>query len=450
MNEGCCVLEGTLEVTPNYCASFDELVKRISSLRKNQLTFDKGFEVVSSHEREWCKLFADFIAGNACCNARNCAVHSDDMLWLSLCSRGNFSVSNANLQSHSADRDLHHVFLCESKGGQLQVYRRQSPNKPLLNDPSINWEETVCLNLILQQLDFQVTCAVCIKTSPQNLQILRKNCQRVYPSPSKRRMDSKGECEEITYPKIYFAIDDFEQVFSEVVVRDGECVCVELVARDRYRNYEAVIFLGSIRYEVLKQAYDARTSFSWHWTQKFITSNQRRREFVRMRGPHGKGYAEMAVMRLPNCGYETPVSEQSFSFESLGQCGMRRMSDTNLSHYPQRLMVTSGLSDGSDANRGRRWQSEMDTLNQYREVEASSIDDVLNEGMMSRLWSVRGFGQAWHRLREKRRAESTPLNAFLTYITLPWSTVLEDLLMERPRRPILTFDLDNLEVKSYQ
>ncbi|EJW86024.1 hypothetical protein WUBG_03067, partial [Wuchereria bancrofti] len=242
-------------------------------------------------------------------------------------------------------------------------------------------------------------------------------------------------------------------IFSDVVVRDGECVCVELVAKDRCKNCEAVIFLGSIRYEVLKQAYDARTSFSWQWAQKFITPNQRRREFVRMRGPHGKGYAEMAVMRLPNCGSETPLSEKSLNFEVLGQCGVRRMSDTNLSHYPQRLMVTSGLSDGHNVSRGRRWQSETDTLNQYREVEASSIDDVvfvrlvLDEGMMSRLWSVRGFGQAWHWLREKRRAESTPLNAFLTYITLPWSTVLDDLLMERPRRPILTFNLGNLEVK---
>lgn len=49
--------------------------------------------------------------------------------------------------------------------------------------------------------------------------------------------------------------------------------------------------------------------------------------------------------------------------------------------------------------------------------------------MLSRLWSVRGFGQAWHWLREKRRAESIPLNAFLTYITLPWSTVLDGRLL---------------------
>ncbi|EJW79619.1 hypothetical protein WUBG_09472, partial [Wuchereria bancrofti] len=241
MNEECDALKNTHKTTTsNHCISFDELLKRISNLRQSQLTFDKGFEVISNHERKWCKLFADFIAGNAYCNAKNCASHSDDMLWY------------VSVQQVSRD------FCVGQEDGQLQVYRRQSPNKPVLNDPSINWEETVCLNLILQQLDFQITCAVCIKTSPQNLQILRRNCQRVYPSPSKRRMDSKGECEEITYPKIYFAIDDFEQIFSDVVVRDGECVCVELVAKDRCKNCEAVIFLGSIRYEVLKQAYDAR------------------------------------------------------------------------------------------------------------------------------------------------------------------------------------------------
>lgn len=42
------------------------------------------------------------------------------------------------------------------------------------------------------------------------------------------------------------------------MVTDGECVCVELVAKDRYRDREAVIFLGSIRYDVLKKLYDSR------------------------------------------------------------------------------------------------------------------------------------------------------------------------------------------------
>lgn len=44
------------------------------------------------------------------------------------------------------------------------------------------------------------------------------------------------------------------------MVRDGEMVCVELVASDRSANIQAVIFLGSIRYDALKRVYDARVS----------------------------------------------------------------------------------------------------------------------------------------------------------------------------------------------
>uniref|UniRef100_A0A9J2PSW1 SLED domain-containing protein n=2 Tax=Ascaris TaxID=6251 RepID=A0A9J2PSW1_ASCLU len=418
------------------CACVGEFLKRICNLRRTQLTFEGDLAFVSNQERRWSKVFSDFIVGNVHCTSDKCSAHSDDMLWY------------VPMQQRASQNSPYSGL----GNGQLQVYRRQSPKQPAAFDSGINWEETVCLNLILQQLDFHVTCAVCTKTSPQNLQILRKNCQRVYPSPSRRRMDSKGDCEEITFPKIYFAIDDFEQIFSDVIVRDGECVCVELVARDRYKNREAVIFLGSIRYEVLKQVYDTRASTTWHWAQRLISSSQRRQEFVRMRGPHGKGYAEMAVARVANCGFETPMSDQPMDFDgsnSLDQYNRRRLSDTNLSHRPvyNRSAMTPGPS-GCQTSRARRWQSEADTVNQYPEVEANTIDDELDENVLSRLWSVRGFGQAWHWLREKRRAECTPLNAYLTYVTLPWSTILDDLLLERPRRPILTFDLSLPELKT--
>lgn len=42
------------------------------------------------------------------------------------------------------------------------------------------------------------------------------------------------------------------------MVRDGEMVCVELVASDRDGSVQGVIFLGSIRYDALKKVYDAR------------------------------------------------------------------------------------------------------------------------------------------------------------------------------------------------
>ena len=45
------------------------------------------------------------------------------------------------------------------------------------------------------------------------------------------------------------------------MVRDGEMVSVELTAADRHGRVQGVIFLGAVRYEVLKKVYDARVSF---------------------------------------------------------------------------------------------------------------------------------------------------------------------------------------------
>ena len=51
------------------------------------------------------------------------------------------------------------------------------------------------------------------------------------------------------------------QVYKEMPVRDGEMVCVELVASDRDASgFQAEIFLGSIRYDAVKKVYDSRVS----------------------------------------------------------------------------------------------------------------------------------------------------------------------------------------------
>ncbi|ETN81070.1 hypothetical protein NECAME_08732 [Necator americanus] len=174
----------------------------------------------------------------------------------------------------------------------------------------------------------------------------------------------------------------------------------------------------------------------------------------------------MAVARVLNCGYETPSMENNtdflgltnvscvplltswvphfcceFSFPKIGySLNNRRRSETNL---VEPTFLRSLTAFDRENCIGRRWQSEADTTNQYPEVEGNSIVDDIEEGMLTRLWSVRGFGQAWHWLREKKRAECTPLNAYLTYVTLPWSSILQDLLSDRPKRPILTFEFDS-------
>ncbi|KAK6761100.1 hypothetical protein RB195_022241 [Necator americanus] len=259
------------------CKCVGELINRIVDLRRGSSTQDSELSVVNNCEVQWAQLFMEFILGTAYCQGQTCQAHSDDMIWYVHLSKMNASF-----------------YLGHPQTSLVQVFRRSSRNQPVPCDQAYNWEETVCLNLVLQQLDFFVTCAVCTKTSPQNLQIIRKNCRKVYPSPSRRRMDSKGSSEEITYPKLYFAIDAFEEVFQDIVVRDGECVCVELVARDRQKTREAVVFLGSIRYDILKQVYDAKASSTWHWAQNLMKQSRRRQEFVGMRGPHKKGLDQLS------------------------------------------------------------------------------------------------------------------------------------------------------------
>jgi hypothetical protein len=49
------------------------------------------------------------------------------------------------------------------------------------------------------------------------------------------------------------------KAFNDMIVNEGEMVCVELVANDG--KMKRVLFLGSIKYESLKKVYDTRVSY---------------------------------------------------------------------------------------------------------------------------------------------------------------------------------------------
>ncbi|XP_074757869.1 uncharacterized protein KIAA0930 homolog isoform X5 [Athene noctua] len=212
---------------------------------------------------------------------------------------------------------------------EVEVYRRDSKKLPGLGDPDIDWEESVYLNLILQKLDYVVTCAVCTRSDGGDIHIHKKKSQQVFASPSKHPMDSKGEESKISYPNIFFMIDSFEEVFSDMTVGEGEMVCVELVASDKSNTFQGVIFQGSIRYEALKKVYDNRVSVAAKMAQRmsFGFYKYNNMEFVRMKGPQGKGHAEMAVSRVStgdtspygteeDSNPDSPVHERVTSFST--------------------------------------------------------------------------------------------------------------------------------------
>ncbi|XP_060573865.1 uncharacterized protein KIAA0930 homolog isoform X2 [Ruditapes philippinarum] len=321
---------------------------------------------------------------------------------------------------------------------EIEVYRKHSKKQPTFDDTSINWEETVYLNIILHQFVYTMTCAVCTRTAKNNIEILKKYSQRVYPSPSRRRMDSKGTQEEICYPNIFFTVDNFEEAFTDIVVQDSELVTVELVASDRDGELQGVIFLGSIRYDNLKKVYDARSSLTSKMVQRmslgWISKTHKRVEYVRMRGPGGKGFAEIAVSRVKGSGPETPDLENfpvdDFDHNQENNYTQRRMSDPSqaITSFMQRAIKKS-----------RSETQNVDIIGtDDQEVEAGTLHDELEDSEQYNGFWGKSFGQAWHWFKERRRANSVSLNAYLTYVTLPWHRIIGDVLEVR-QQPVLLF-----------
>ncbi|DAA29019.1 TPA: hypothetical protein BOS_6223 [Bos taurus] len=324
---------------------------------------------------------------------------------------------------------------------EVEVYRRDSKKLPGLGDPDIDWEESVCLNLILQKLDYMVTCAVCTRADGGDIHIHRKRSQQVFASPSKHPMDSKGEESKISYPNIFFMIDSFEEVFSDMTVGEGEMVCVELVASDKTNTFQGVIFQGSIRYEALKKVYDNRVSVAARMAQKmsFGFYKYSNMEFVRMKGPQGKGHAEMAVSRVSTgdtspCGTEEDSSPASPMHE--------RVTSFSTPPTPERNNRPAFFSPSLKRKGPRNRITEMKKSHSANDSEEFFREDDggadLHNATNLRSRSLSGTGRSlvgsW--LKLNRADGNFLLYAHLTYVTLPLHRILTDILEVR-QKPIL-------------
>ena len=48
----------------------------------------------------------------------------------------------------------------------------------------------------------------------------------------------------------------------------------------------------------------------------------------------------------------------------------------------------------------------------------------LDDGSLHPLWSSRGFTQTFHFWKENKRSQSVPHHAYVTYVTLPWYSII--------------------------
>ncbi|KAM4038075.1 LOW QUALITY PROTEIN: uncharacterized protein KIAA0930 homolog [Anomaloglossus baeobatrachus] len=322
----------------------------------------------------------------------------------------------------------------------VEVYRKDSKKLPGLGDPDIDWEESVYLNLILQKLDYMVTCAVCTRSEAGDIHIHKKKSQQVFASPSKNPMDSKGEESKISYPNIFYMIDNFEEVFSDMTVGEGEMVCVELVASDKTNTFQGVIFQGSIRYEALKKVYDNRVSVAAKMAQKmsFGFYKYNNMEFVRMKGPQGKGHAEMAVSRVSTGDTSYGTEEDS----SPGSPLHERVTSFSTPPTPERNNRPSFFSPSLKRKVPRNRIAEMkkshsanDSEEFFRDSDdGGDIHSVTNLRSRSLSGTGRSLVGSW--LKLNRTDENFLLYAHLTYVTLPLQRILSDILEVR-QKPIL-------------
>ncbi|XP_072340644.1 uncharacterized protein KIAA0930 homolog isoform X3 [Scyliorhinus torazame] len=306
-----------------------------------------------------------------------------------------------------------------------------------------------------KQLEYVVTCAVCTRSDGGDIHIHKKKSQQVFASPSKHPMDSKGEESKISYPNIFFMIDSFEEVFSDMSAGEGEMVCVELVASDKNNTFQGVIFQGSIRYEALKKVYDNRVSVAAKMAQKmsFGFYKYNNMEFVRMKGPQGKGHAEMAVSRVATgdtspYGTEegsepdSPLHEQGDASPS---CSAFWVTSFSTPPTPERNNRPSFFSPSLRRKTPKNRMAEMKkshSANDSEEFFRHGSDSADSEDMHGvsnlRSRSLSGTGRSlvgsW--LKLNRTEENFLLYAHLTYVTLPMHRITTDILEIR-QKPIL-------------
>jgi len=189
----------------------------------------------------------------------------------------------------------------ESFKGEVLVHRQLSKTAPGLGDPNIDWHETVFLNMVLHQLDYQLVMGICTKENDSTPLIMHASkSMKVFPSPSHHQMQSKGEATTLTYPNIFFTVDNFEDEWSEMQLSKNQKVCVEIVATDKSNpSFICVIFFGVISHSVIYETFRQKSKSSVSdWMGKWSFGLYKAPQdplFLRMQGPNGSGFAEMAI-----------------------------------------------------------------------------------------------------------------------------------------------------------
>ena len=217
---------------------------------------------------------------------------------------------------------------------------------------------------------------------------------------------------------VYFTIDNFDEVFATTVVLEKECLCIELIAKVRGGDAvsdQSVLFQGTVTYELLCGAFarKQRRSSRTQIVSAILSKDQKRRrvEFLRLRGPGGKGEAEVAMsVRQGKAGEEMtpksdPLCEPSPALSRSSSSVSAHSTASTASATTTTTTTTSPLQSAWASI--KRFGS---SLSDPQSASASSASGAAPEGSM--------------------------FNAFVTFVSLEWRTIVDDIVSARVK-PVL-------------
>lgn len=265
--------------------------------------------------------------------------------------------------------------------GEAIIVRRKVKNSSSLPrlESLVNWKESVYLNMIVQ-MPFILRVSTCKVQGKNNenlkLGVIRQVTTRVFASPNhcdvsgsetvltddiKRENHEKtktiGEsmnirsfwdhesegrnCSRFTFPIIYFGIHDFEGCFGSFAIERDELLCVELATitppiladedlerlfhpdRDNLKHNFVplehdpdylVVFQGAVRHSALSKVLSEKLS------EKTYTGT------ILMRGPNGRGHAEVSISDLT---LNSPSKKHRFAAQSFWSIVTRNFGSLN-------------------------------------------------------------------------------------------------------------------------
>ncbi|XP_064400419.1 uncharacterized protein KIAA0930 homolog isoform X2 [Halichondria panicea] len=275
----------------------------------------------------------------------------------------------------------------------VEVFRRDATSLPSPRDEAVLWEQTLYLNFILHEFEYHVTCGVVTVHDGVVDSVIRKTEQQVYPSPSQRRMDKKDSTSDVVYPNVMFCVDNFEDVFSHMYSKKaGEKIAVQLIAANK----------TNIASKLRRLTFKSRNSRVFDLSTPY--------HFVRMRGPHLKGFAEVAVWK------------KDVSLSKLKPCTPIVVDTSTSAHFFGTGVASAWSSPSSNSD------------NSEVHVESSSVpeqdDGNAHKETQGGFSKLKLFWPKKPKQSEKVNTDpiSTRMYAYLTYVQLPWYTLLDDIL----------------------